>query len=197
MPGTLTRTKKRQKATKERIFRVAMKLFIEKGFENTTVSEITEAADIGKGTFFSYFPTKEAVFGQLGEMMMEAMSAAAEEGMNTKQPIPVVLKNTLTASADWHESNKPITQQMVRLKISMEADTPNKRRLFELLKNLVRNGQDNGDLSKEVNVQDAAIVLVGIYFTVIAYWVITENSSLRERLESSIDIILKGLLARS
>jgi len=197
MPTTLNRTQKRQKETKERIFRMAMELFIKNGFENTTVSDITEAADIGKGTFFTYFPTKEAVFGQLGEMMMETMSVAAEEGMNSKEPIPEILKNTLTASADWHEANKPITQQMIRSDFNAGGYSLNKRRLLELLIKLIHDGQDNGGLSREVNAEDAAIVLAGTYFAVIAYWAITENASLRERLASSIDVILKGLVPRS
>lgn len=197
MSDALTRTQKRQRETKERIFRVAMELFIKNGFENTTVSEITEAADIGKGTFFTYFPTKEAVFKQLGEMTMEMMSAAAEGGIEAKQPIHLILKNTITASAEWHEANKPITQQMVRLNVSMEPDTPNKRRFLELLINLIRIGQENGELNKNVNIQDAALVLAAIYFTAVSFWALTENVSLRERLESAVDVVLKGLSART
>jgi AcrR family transcriptional regulator len=197
MSDTLTRTQKRQKETKERIFLVAMRLFEEKGFENTTVSEITEAADIGKGTFFTYFPTKEAVFKQLGEMTMEMMSATAEAGIKAKQSIPLVLKNTITASADWHEANKPITQQMVRLNVSTEPNTPNKRRFLELLINLIHIGQENGELNDDVDVQDAALVLAAIYFTAVSFWALTENVSLREKLTSSVDVVLKGLSARS
>jgi AcrR family transcriptional regulator len=197
MADTLTRTQKRQKETKERIFRVAMELFIKNSFENTTVSDITEAADIGKGTFFTYFPTKEAVFKQLGEMTMEIMSTTAEEGIKAKQPIPLILKNTIAASADWHESNKPITQQMVRLNVSMEPNTPNKRRFFELLNSLIHIGQENGELNHEINTQDAALVLVAIYFTAVSFWAITENVSLKERLTSSVDVVLKGLAART
>jgi AcrR family transcriptional regulator len=196
MVDTLNRTQKRQKETKERIFRVAMELFIKNGFENTTVFDITEAADIGKGTFFSYFPTKESVFKQLGEMTMEMMSATADEGIKAKQPIPLILKNTIAASANWHEANKPITQQMVRINVSMEPNTPNKRRFLDLLKNLILIGQENGELNKEVNAQDAALVLVAIYFTTVSFWAITENASLRERLASSVDVVLKGLSAR-
>ena len=43
----------------------AMELFSCKGFDQTTVEEITRAADVGKGTFFNYFPTKEHVLGYL------------------------------------------------------------------------------------------------------------------------------------
>ena len=196
MPDTLTRTQKRQKETRERIFRVAMQLFAEKGFENTTVAEITEAADIGKGTFFTYFPTKEAIFRQPGEMAMKSMLGAAQEGMETGQRMAQTLKNVLTASSEWHEANKTITQHMSRSSFTFPLDdqASNKGKLVELLTQLVRAGQQRGEFDNTINAQDAAIVLVGTYFTVIAVWAAWEGYSLRERMESAADVILKGLL---
>ncbi|PYP66429.1 MAG: hypothetical protein DMD36_17320 [Gemmatimonadetes bacterium] len=45
----------------------ALRLFKKRGFEATTVDEIAEQADVAKGTFFNYFPRKEAVFSHLAE----------------------------------------------------------------------------------------------------------------------------------
>ena len=45
--------KKRQVLTT--LVDVTMKLFIEKGFAETTIAEIASAADIGTGTFYNYF----------------------------------------------------------------------------------------------------------------------------------------------
>src|SRR5689334_25078067 len=63
----LTRRERKKEETKERIFNVAMKLFKSRGFEETTVDDITEKADVAKGTFFNYFARKEAVLGYLWE----------------------------------------------------------------------------------------------------------------------------------
>lgn len=71
----LTRRERKKEATKDRIFKAAMKLFKDKGFEATTVDDIAAKADVAKGTFFNYFPRKEAVFGYLGEEWL----AQAEE----------------------------------------------------------------------------------------------------------------------
>ena len=192
----LTRTQKRQAATREKIFRVAMELFTKNGFENTTVSEITEAADIGKGTFFTYFPTKEAIFRQPGELAMENMTLAAEQGLNAGKPIAKILKSVLTASADWHEENKTITRQMSKSNFSFSTDTSsNKGNLLTLLVRLIAEGQKSGEFNKKVNAQDAALVLAGTYFTVITMWSHSEGRALREWLESSVDVILKGLSA--
>ena len=64
------RRERRSHETRERLFRAAMNLFRDNGFHKTTVEDITKAADVGKGTFFNYFPSKEHVMGVLAEIQM-------------------------------------------------------------------------------------------------------------------------------
>ncbi len=52
---------KKNLETRNKISEITGRLFKEKGFENTTVDEITKKAEIGKGTFFNYYPAKEAL----------------------------------------------------------------------------------------------------------------------------------------
>jgi AcrR family transcriptional regulator len=49
--------------TRRRLQQRAMELFLQKGFEATTVEEISAAAGVSHMTFFRYFPTKEDVVG--------------------------------------------------------------------------------------------------------------------------------------
>src|SRR2546427_7812995 len=79
----LGRRERRAEETRERLFRAALRLFEERGFSATTVEDITEAADVGKGTFFNYFPSKEhiiAAFGQLQLGKLQAAVVAAQSG---------------------------------------------------------------------------------------------------------------------
>src|ERR1700741_4371159 len=66
--------------TRVRLFRCALELFAERGYPNVTVEDITEAADVGKGTFFNYFESKDHVLSVMAEIQLgkvrEALQAA-------------------------------------------------------------------------------------------------------------------------
>jgi AcrR family transcriptional regulator len=58
-PVGLRERKKRK--TRDTIVRVALKLFDERGYEQTTIAEIAEAAEVSPRTIFAYFPSKEDI----------------------------------------------------------------------------------------------------------------------------------------
>ncbi|GAA4187116.1 TetR family transcriptional regulator [Gryllotalpicola kribbensis] len=87
-------------ATRHAIERAAIDLSIDKGYENVTVDEIAEAADVSPRTFFNYFPSKEAaVVGQLPEgPQPETISAFL--GAPAEQPILDGIRAMLTSFLD-------------------------------------------------------------------------------------------------
>lgn len=60
-PESLSRVEKRKAKTNRRLLDVARQLFSEKGIYWAKVEEITELADLGKGTFYKYFESKETI----------------------------------------------------------------------------------------------------------------------------------------
>ncbi|MEV5978970.1 TetR family transcriptional regulator [Streptomyces sp. NPDC052114] len=70
----LRERKKRQTAT--RIWRTALDLFLERGFDRVSVAEIAAAAEVSKVTVFNYFGTKEDVLlGPIEEHVADAADA--------------------------------------------------------------------------------------------------------------------------
>ena len=58
---------------KEHILAAARKVFKEKGYEGSTVSDIVEAAGVAQGTFYLYFPSKKDVVLSLAEIIIDEM----------------------------------------------------------------------------------------------------------------------------
>ena len=63
--------------TRAAIQREAMRLFLERGFEATTIEDIAEAVEISPSTFFNYFPSKEEVVfeDELDPFVLKAFDA--------------------------------------------------------------------------------------------------------------------------
>ena len=59
--GELGLRERKKLRTRELIATVALDLFAEHGYQQTTVAEIAEAAEVSKGTLFAYFPSKEEI----------------------------------------------------------------------------------------------------------------------------------------
>ncbi|WP_308166773.1 TetR/AcrR family transcriptional regulator [Nocardia albiluteola] len=80
---------------REEITDVALKLFLDNGFENTTVDRIVATAGISRRSFFRYFGTKEdIVFGDLGEQ--GPVIGAALRQRPDSEPIWTALRHAFT-----------------------------------------------------------------------------------------------------
>jgi len=75
-PSGLRERKKRR--TRERILACARELFDAKGFAETTIPEIAEAAEVSPRTVSSYFPHKEELVFPARDELLEGLSAALE-----------------------------------------------------------------------------------------------------------------------
>lgn len=65
--------------TRRAIAGAALRLFDERGFEETTISDIAAAAEVSPRTFFSYFPSKDdVVFAEMDERLADVRAGLAE-----------------------------------------------------------------------------------------------------------------------
>jgi AcrR family transcriptional regulator len=77
------RRERRKQETLHKLMTAAIQLFATQGYANTAVEDITEKADVGKGTFFNYFPTKDA-------LLLAIFDALAERFMQFRLEIPKI-----------------------------------------------------------------------------------------------------------
>lgn len=64
--------------TKRKIFQIAIKLFSEKGYDNTSIEEITAVAGVAKGSLYYHFSKKEEIFDLLLEEGMKLLKNSIE-----------------------------------------------------------------------------------------------------------------------
>jgi AcrR family transcriptional regulator len=74
-----TRTARRRAATRALLVDAAQELFAEQGFESTRINEITERADVGFGSFYNHFDSKDTIAAAVIERAVEAHASAVDE----------------------------------------------------------------------------------------------------------------------
>ena len=96
-----SRVARRKAQTKRRLLEVARRLFSEKGIYWTKVEDITELADLGKGTFYKYFDSKETMIRVLLEEGLDELSADTERAVRRTSSLPQMLSAAISARVDF------------------------------------------------------------------------------------------------
>jgi AcrR family transcriptional regulator len=104
--ATGLRERKRQQ-TRERLTRAAMALFLDRGFEATTIDDIAAAAEISRRSFFHYFASKEDVVFAWQEDLRAALTAAVA-GRPATESMLVAAENALAGMARQLEPGEAI-----------------------------------------------------------------------------------------
>ncbi len=73
---------------KQELLQIAYRMFISRGYENTSVDEIIEEAGIAKGTYYYYFETKEQMLEEVIGMMIDQETEAAARILKAEIPVP-------------------------------------------------------------------------------------------------------------
>ncbi|TCL72257.1 TetR family transcriptional regulator [Rhizobium sp. BK251] len=98
------RRERKRRQTRERIQEAAISLFLERGFDGTTIEDITEAADVSKRSFFDYFPSKEEVVAawqdSFADELVEAVAARPAGEPITKVIEEALISSVVSGAAD-------------------------------------------------------------------------------------------------
>lgn len=93
--------RERKKAkTRETIVRVALRLFGEQGYSQTTIAQIAEAADVSPRTVSTYFPAKENIVFDISSEAKERLSNAIIDRPEGQ--------DTMTALRTWLTSERVV-----------------------------------------------------------------------------------------
>lgn len=185
------RRERRRLETRERIFRAAMQLFAERGFFQTTTEDITEAADVGQGTFFNYFPTKQHVLTVLSEKQLEKVMAAREEAEAGHASTKDILHRLIHRIAEEPGRSQALTRSLMTALISNDEVRDLVRGTMacgrEAVAAVVTLGQQRGEIRRDrIPLQMALAFQRGVIGTLLL-WAMQAQGDLHAWLEMAFN----------
>lgn len=104
------RFERRRERTRQDLLAAAVRVLAERGLHDTKITDIATAADVGVGTFYLHFPTKEALFDAVVDETLERLVATAD-GVREAAPDPVTrLRAGTVAFCRFAHENREVFQ---------------------------------------------------------------------------------------
>jgi len=191
---SLNRYERRKEKTRQELLIAAKQVLAEKGYHNTKIADIARIADIGVGTFYLYYPTKETLFLELVEetsrLLKQEIDAARAEVESPSEKIRVANRTFFRFARENRELLKivfghgnafnELLRQVYALFISDAAEK-------------FAEGRAQGAF-RPLPPQVVGNALIGMSAQVISWWIEQETLSAEEMAEAMTDFILHGLV---
>ena len=191
---------RRRAELRERLFRAALVLFGKKGYAETTVEDITEAADVGKGTFFNYFPTKEHILMAFGEMQLAKLEAIVRDAKQSDLAMQEVLRILVLRMTEEPIRNPAIVRALLQANLSSLSVRGAMLRIHDrnraLLGQLIRHGQERREIRTDLPPEEIAQVWRQTIFGTLLFWSLAGDASLTRRIEQSLSLLWTGIAFR-
>jgi AcrR family transcriptional regulator len=186
---------------RERLFRAALDLFAQHGFADTTVEDITNSADVGKGTFFNYFPSKDHILLAFAEMQLAKLQSIIETLRATGEPVPQFLRTLGMRMTEEPGRNPSMVRALLLANLSStpvrEAMRVNQARGHALLTEFVKIGQERGELRNDLAAGEIAHVFRQTVFGTLLIWSLYGDDSLANRVQTALEVLWQGLSPRT
>jgi AcrR family transcriptional regulator len=147
---------------REELLAAARAVLSQNGYERTTVSSIATRANVAQGTFYLYFPSKEALPGALARQLSEALAVAARAALEGVTDLDEAVDTLVRASWDAaaeHRDMIMIANRGIELAETFEEFLECTAPYREVLEEFLRAFQANGSIEPTLDVTTTAYVL--------------------------------------
>jgi AcrR family transcriptional regulator len=194
--------RERKKARlRQQIIDTAIRLFRERGYENTRVDDIVQVLEISQPTFFRYFPSKDAVLRDVALRGVECVKEQLRTGLSANTTTTERLRKSYYAMAHYAEADRALWQAVVLSGAMDPVRSPEMRERDEsaiaLLREVLAQGQERGEVTRDIPVVHLAQFMDALYRTIVRHWAvdITGPHKLTERVRSAVDFFSRAAKA--
>ena len=194
MDENLSRRERKKLETRQRLMGAALDLFRDNGYEQTTVEQITDAADVAKGTFFNYFDTKESILPAVAEWRLRRIRELVSPRRGAP-PSPVArIKLILRSIAEDPLTDPRLARHLIAA--SHQRDPQPVRALTTLLAEQTQMGQEAGEIRRELDPMYVGGALRALFFQQMMMWHCGYRPrALPDLLDSMVDMLMDGIAA--
>ncbi len=190
--------------TKVKVLKVAKELFLSKGYNDTTVAQITKDANIGVGTFYNYFRSKSEIFLETFNGHPEKLAQYTKEIVDN--PDDNILETIIKLTNIYLESYSKIDRMLWSEVISAFARNvdANKRSMIEFievdlqlvdqLKSLFTVYKNKGVLNNTFNEDAGAQTIYSIFALQIILYIFTDNMTFEIMKKNVIEQVMQYLV---
>lgn len=164
----MSRNLKNPEIRRKEIIDIAYSLFEEKGYENTSVENIINAANIAKGTFYYYFKTKKDLLTEIANGISQKIHALIED-VSKSQSLSVVEKlNRIFAGPEKNTiiSSKVMTaiHNAENRELQEKLNVYYIKEIVPLIADVFNQGYNEGLWEKKISLKNMQIILGGAQF---------------------------------
>jgi len=195
------RRQRRAAETRLRLFRCALQLFAERGFPNVTVEDITEAADVGKGTFFNYFDSKDHVVGVMAEIQLGKVGEALEQATSAKRSVQSVLRRLFERVAEEPGRSPDLARAAISSflasKVVRRHVDHNMAAGRRMVAQMVELGKKRGEIDPKLEKEQVALMLQQTLMGTVLMWSLRGEPKLQDAVGESFQHFWRAVAARS
>jgi AcrR family transcriptional regulator len=187
------RFERRRERTRQELVAAAVRVLAEKGLHDTKITDIAAAADIGVGTFYLHFPTKDALFDAVVEETVTRFKATVDAARKRETDPIAQMRASTAAFCRFAHENREVFQIVFGHAAAYNDVIHRAQALFAAdIEQTVRAGIAQGSIAK-VPVQVATQALIGMATQILSWWTEHEDISLEEIQETIVNMALHGL----
>jgi AcrR family transcriptional regulator len=189
------RRARRRQERRDRVFAVAVELFIERGYHNTTMEDIAERANVARATVFNHFERKMMFLDEWTARRRERAMAAVAAVQPGEHHVGEILARYMRELAHINTSARAEAVALVGPAVQSINVLANLA-LGRQLGCLVRQGQCRGEIRPEIDADQAGKLLAAGYLLTLTSWINAEPEpfDLRAELLKMLDVVLRGMV---